>query len=85
MNYPLSTPHGLHPEAIAAGCRVLRAGQITMGRHVEAFEDAFARYIGRRHAIMVNSGSSANLLATRALVDREYWTPAARIDRKSVV
>ena len=42
---------------------VLRSGQFTMGERVEAFEAAFATMFGTRHALMVNSGSSANLLA----------------------
>ena len=37
--------------------------QTTMGTKVKKFEELFARYIGVKYAIMVNSGSSANLLA----------------------
>lgn len=32
-----------------------------MGSEVEKFEDLFSKYIGVKHSIMVNSGSSANL------------------------
>ena len=35
----------------------------TMGDKVRKFESEFARYIGTKHSIMVNSGSSANLRA----------------------
>lgn len=35
---------------------------VTMGAKVEKFEQMFADYLGVKHAIMVNSGSSANLL-----------------------
>jgi CDP-6-deoxy-D-xylo-4-hexulose-3-dehydrase len=38
-----------------------------MGEKVCRFEAAYARYLGVRHAVMVNSGSSANLLALSAL------------------
>jgi CDP-6-deoxy-D-xylo-4-hexulose-3-dehydrase len=41
--------------------------QITMGPKVKLFEEAFAKYLGLNHAIMVNSGSSANLLALSVL------------------
>jgi CDP-6-deoxy-D-xylo-4-hexulose-3-dehydrase len=34
-----------------------------MGKNVDLFEKKFAEYIGSKYAIMVNSGSSANLLA----------------------
>lgn len=39
----------------------------TMGKKVKKFEEKFAKYIGVKHAIMVNSGSSANLLALSIL------------------
>lgn len=38
-----------------------------MGQRVQQFESEFAAYSGTRHAVMVNSGSSANLLMTAAL------------------
>ena len=41
---------------------------VTMGKRVRAFEEAFAAWIGTRHAVMVNSGSSANLVGLAALV-----------------
>ncbi|MDO8586176.1 MAG: DegT/DnrJ/EryC1/StrS family aminotransferase [Armatimonadota bacterium] len=46
---------------------VLRAGRYTMGPQVKEFERRFAEYFGARFAVMVNSGSSANLLAVAAM------------------
>ncbi len=40
---------------------------LTTGRYAEKFEREFARFLGIRHAILCNSGSSANLLALSAL------------------
>jgi CDP-4-dehydro-6-deoxyglucose reductase, E1 len=40
---------------------------LTTGRFAAQFEKSFARYIGVRGATLVNSGSSANLLALTAL------------------
>lgn len=40
---------------------------LTAGRFAEHFERDFARFIGARHALLVNSGSSANLLAVSSL------------------
>jgi CDP-6-deoxy-D-xylo-4-hexulose-3-dehydrase len=40
---------------------------LTTGRYAEQFEREFARFIGVRAAVLVNSGSSANLLALSAL------------------
>jgi len=41
----------------------------TMGRRVAEFEKRFADYLGVAHAIMTNSGSSANLLAMYAIAN----------------
>lgn len=50
---------------------VMDSGIYTMGRRVKEFEEAFARYLGSRHCVMVNSGSSANLLMVAALFYRK--------------
>lgn len=42
-------------------------GWLTYGEHAENFERALAKYIGVRSALLVNSGSSANLVALSAL------------------
>ncbi len=47
--------------------RVIASGIYTMGSNVKAFESDFARYIGSQYCVMVNSGSSANLLMIAAL------------------
>jgi CDP-6-deoxy-D-xylo-4-hexulose-3-dehydrase len=59
-------------EELDAIARVVRSGQFTMGDHVRRFEEAFAARFGVKHAVMVNSGSSANLVGIAALfhVDR---------------
>ena len=40
---------------------------LTSGPYTEQFESRFAKVVGMRHAFMVNSGSSANLLALSSL------------------
>ena len=40
---------------------------LTSGRYTDEFEAALADYLGTKHAFLVNSGSSANLLAFMAL------------------
>lgn len=47
----------------------LLSQNVTMGEKVARFETEFARYIGTKHALMVNSGSSANLLMLAALAN----------------
>lgn len=48
---------------------VLTSGKFTMGEQVSNFEEQFAEYIGVKHALMVNSGSSANLIALSVLTN----------------
>jgi CDP-4-dehydro-6-deoxyglucose reductase, E1 len=57
-------------EELDAMQRVLRSGRFTMGEQVRLFEDAFASRFGMKHAVMVNSGSSANLVGVAALFYR---------------
>src|SRR5215831_3486223 len=45
----------------------LRTGALTLGRNGEAFETAFARVVGARFAVAVQSGTSALEIVLRAL------------------
>lgn len=65
-HYPLATPAWDERE-IAAIHKVIDSGMFTMGKHVSDFEQAFAEWNGSRFCVMVNSGSSANLLMVAAL------------------
>ena len=65
---PLNVP-SYGPEEVSEAIDSLLTGQLTMGNKVKDFEMMFARYLGRKHAIMVNSGSSANLLALSVLTN----------------
>jgi CDP-6-deoxy-D-xylo-4-hexulose-3-dehydrase len=47
--------------------RVMSGYWLASGNENESFEKEFASYIGTKHAICVNSGSSANLMALKAL------------------
>ena len=39
--------------------KILRSGRLILGEHTQRFEQAFAEFIGVKHAVAVNSGSSA--------------------------
>jgi CDP-6-deoxy-D-xylo-4-hexulose-3-dehydrase len=54
---------GFSKKDISSGVKVLLSGQITMASQTREFEFSFARKLGVKYALMVNSGSSANLLA----------------------
>ena len=53
----------IKPELDSAIARVLRSGQYVLGPEVEAFEQEFSRFCTSRHAVGVNSGTSAIYLA----------------------
>jgi CDP-6-deoxy-D-xylo-4-hexulose-3-dehydrase len=52
---------------------MMAAGEfwLTSGPHTEDFESKLAKRVGVRHAFMVNSGSSANLVAISALTSKK--------------
>ena len=66
--YSLS-PNSFSDDDIIKGIEVLLTKKITMSSITKKFEREFAKYIGSKYALMVNSGSSANLLATFALIN----------------
>ncbi len=68
-------------EAIA---RVIASGQFTMAGECEAFEHEFAAWHGRKYGIMVNSGSSANLIAVAALFAKKD-APLRRASMESTI
>ena len=53
----------LTEEDILYGIEAVLDGWLTAGRFAEEFEREIARYLGSRFSLLVNSGSSANLLA----------------------
>lgn len=53
--------------------KVFDSGYMTMGKITKKFEGAFAQHLGVKHAIYVNSGSSANLLAFSAIQDNDKF------------
>ncbi len=70
MKYPLATTTWDDKEKKAAH-EVIESGMCTMGEKVVRFEEKFASFVGSKHAVMVNSGSSANLLMVAALFYRK--------------
>lgn len=50
---------------------VISSGMFSMGKYVKEFEEAFAEHVGSKFCVMVNSGSSANLLAIASMFYRK--------------
>jgi len=55
------------PEEITAAVNASLDFWLTSGPYTAEFESRFAKLVGMRHAFMVNSGSSANLIALTSL------------------
>lgn len=66
VKFPLATT-SWGQEEIDAMQRVIASGMFTMGENVLTFERNFAEMMGAKHCVMVNSGSSANLLMVATL------------------
>lgn len=54
-----------------AAVECLLSDNHTMGFRVQNFESTFAEFVGSKYAVMVNSGSSANLLAATVIKDQD--------------
>jgi CDP-6-deoxy-D-xylo-4-hexulose-3-dehydrase len=67
FKFPLATTTWDQAE-YAAMQGVIESGMFTMGPKVAEFEKRFAEYQGSKYAVMVNSGSSANLVMVAALM-----------------
>jgi len=55
------------PEELQAATKASLEFWLTSGHYTEEFESRLAKTVGMRHSFMVNSGSSANLLALSSL------------------
>ena len=66
FQFPLAASTWGHEE-LEAMKRVIDTGMYTMGQNVAKYEQSFANYTDSKYCVMVNSGSSANLLMVAAL------------------
>jgi len=66
--YPL-LEKGFTTDDIMRGIEVLLSRKITMSDITKKFEYNFSKFVGSKYSLMVNSGSSANLLAAFALTN----------------
>ena len=75
--FPLSYDSWDHEEKEAI-FEVVKDGFFTMGKKVKKFEEEFSSYVGSKYSVMVNSGSSANLLMVASL----FYTKENKIKLK---
>ena len=68
FNYPL-LENAFTKGDISEGIKVIKSEKLTMGVKTKEFEKKFSKFINSKYCLMVNSGSSANLLAMFALIN----------------
>lgn len=66
MKYSL-THTNWDKKEISAMNKVIKSGMFTMGKNVLNFEKNFSKYLTKKYSVMVNSGSSANLVGLSSL------------------
>lgn len=76
IKYPLASSTWDDKE-IEAIHKVMDSDMYTMGKGVRQFEVEFAEFVGSKYSVMVNSGSSANLIAIAAL----FYTKQNKLKR----
>ncbi|QZP17300.1 DegT/DnrJ/EryC1/StrS family aminotransferase [Methylophilales bacterium] len=76
IKYPLASSTW-NSEEIKAIHSVIDTGSYSMGEKVSKCETDFANFINRKYAVMVSSGSAANLIATAAL----FYTKIPKLKR----
>ncbi|MFK8258254.1 DegT/DnrJ/EryC1/StrS family aminotransferase [Erwinia sp. AnSW2-5] len=76
INFPLASSTWDDKE-LSAIQRVVDSNMFTMGQSVKDYEKDFARFFGSKYAVMVSSGSTANLLMIAAL----FFTKVAKLKR----
>ena len=76
IKYPLASSTWDEKE-IEAINSVIAKDMYTMGEGVKQFEDDFSKFFGSKYSVMVNSGSSANLIAVAAL----FYTKEPKLKR----
>ena len=75
-SYPLATSTWDEKELVAIQS-VINRDMYTMGESVASFEKDFCQFTGSKYAVMVSSGSTANLIATAAL----FYTKNPKLKR----
>jgi CDP-6-deoxy-D-xylo-4-hexulose-3-dehydrase len=78
LDWPLMK-NNVAREDLDAVCALLQQDDpvLTQSRHVRALEEEWSAWLGVRHSVFVNSGSSANLLTLAAL--RELYGPGGEV------
>jgi len=58
---------------------IRRTDKFTQGPVIREFEQAYAAWQGSKYCVMVNSGSSANLLLINAVKELHRWEPGSEV------
>ena len=78
IDYISVTGKVIDQDDILAGVDATLDGWLTTGRYAKEFESSLAKYIGAKKSLLVNSGSSANLVAFYALTSPSLGSRAIK-------
>ena len=78
LDYISVTGKVIDQNDILAGLDATLDGWLTSGRYAKEFESSLAKYIGAKTSLLVNSGSSANLVAFYALTSPSLGSRAIK-------
>ena len=78
IDYISVTGKVIDQDDILAGVDATLDGWLTTGRYAKEFESNLAMYIGAKTSLLVNSGSSANLVAFYALTSPSHGSRAIK-------
>ncbi len=70
--YPLAV-NTWNNQEINAIQKLLKSQKLTYGKNVKIFEQVFSKFTGFKYSVMVNSGSSANLLMFQSILYKKEY------------
>lgn len=81
VKVPLMRDTFIHEQATRSALAdfLRQAPRLSMGSQCATFEATFAGWQGRRHAVLMNSGSSANLALIQALINLGRMKPGDKV------
>lgn len=79
MRKILTTYPCIEQDDIDAVCEQMKTTFITQGKRTREFEEAFAKQVGKRYAVALNSGTSANYLMLDILLRMKELQPGDEV------
>ena len=79
LSYPLTKNPFLNDD-LKEGIKVIKSKQLTLSKKTKEIENYFGKKLNIKYSTMVNSGSSANLLAFQTLINPYRKNPSKNLN-----